>query len=213
VINVFTGAPHLGCAVGWWDRVTRAEDPVTRAAERRAEDERALATAGGRTARNLGFLDDQYREGDQLLDPLVEAISGATAPDTLLIAPAALGEHPDHRRARAAALELRDRGYRVALYADIPHATIGGWPPWVSRAPAEPYLDPSEGWELAMDGTGISLRDLESRVVRLDADQRARKRDAVACYRTQVPALESAYSIFSRPEVLSYEVIWQLPGI
>jgi LmbE family N-acetylglucosaminyl deacetylase len=210
VLNVFAGSPNDGCALGLWDRITRAEDPVTRAAERRAEDEHALALAG-RTALSLDFLDDQYCEGEQPLKPLVEAIAAASRDTALLLAPAALDGHPDHRRARAAALALQDRGLRVALYADVPHATTFGWPAWVSGATEEPYLEPGECWEHAMKGTGISLRVLDPRVIRLDADQCARKRDAVDCYRTQVPALEISYSILSRPEVLSYEVIWPLP--
>lgn len=210
VVNVFAGSPNGGCAAGLWDRLTRAEDSVSRVAERRAEDEQALALAG-RTALNLDFLDDQHCEGEQRLVPLVDAIAAASPDTALLLAPAALGEHPDHRRARAAALALHDRGLRVALYADVPHATRFGWPAWVSGASEEPYLDPGEGWEQAMKGTGISLQVLDPRVIRLDSEQRARKRDAVACYRTQVPALEISHSILSRPEVLSYEVIWPLP--
>ena len=197
VVNLFAGAPDTGRDLGWWDRLTGAEDPVTRAAERGAEDERALALAG-RTASSLDFLDDQYRNGDPTLAQLVGAIT-RDLPAGPVLAPAALGEHDDHRWARTAGLALRELGRPVSLYADVPHATRHGWPAWVSGDGEGSSPDAAELWDRAMEGTGISLGELEPRVDTLGPDEQARKREAVGCYRTQVEALERSTASSAGP--------------
>ena len=70
IVNVFTGTPKDAGARGWWDRLTGATDSQERMRERAAEDRDALSTAG-RSAVGLGFLDDQYRDEAQALDPIV----------------------------------------------------------------------------------------------------------------------------------------------
>ena len=45
--------------------------------------------------------------------------------------------------ARAAGLELRNRGFPVSLYADLPHATRHGWPAWVTGADIAPSVGPA----------------------------------------------------------------------
>jgi LmbE family N-acetylglucosaminyl deacetylase len=209
VINVFGGSPaeHEGDA--WWDRLTGAPDSVARAAERHAEDRAALGLAG-REPENLGLLDGQYREGRPELAPIVEAIAQATAEDALLLAPAALDGHRDHRLVRSAALGLRRQRRRVALYADVPHATLYGWPAWVTGGEPDPYLDPEAFWTLHVRGTGIALGPEGADVHALEPVALDLKREAVRAYRTQVPALEHQYSLFGRPDVLAYEVVWPL---
>src|SRR5271168_3581981 len=76
VINVFDGVPAGERAIGWWDRLTCAADPHTRADERHAEDREALALAG-RRATSLGFVDAQYRSGEPELEALAERIAQA----------------------------------------------------------------------------------------------------------------------------------------
>jgi LmbE family N-acetylglucosaminyl deacetylase len=209
VINVFGGSPagHRGDA--WWDRLTRGDDSVARVRERHAEDRAALAMTA-REPENLGFLDGQYRDGDQALEPIVEAIAAAAPADAPLLAPAALDGHRDHRLVRAAALALRGAGRTVVLYADVPHATQHGWPAWVTGAPADPHLDPEALWSFHLQGTGVDLAALSPRVHDLDLPELERKRAAVEEYRTQVPALEWESGMLSRPEVLRYEVLWPL---
>ena len=184
VLNLFAGAPTGRPEPGWWDRLTGAGDSVSRAHERLAEDSHALSLAG-RSASSLGFLDRQYRDGDQPLAALSRAVAQRVPDDALVMAPAALGSHADHEHAREVGLELRRRGIAVAFYADLPHASDRGWPPSAS-APA---------WA-------------RSRVRTLSDAELRRKMEAVRCYGTQLGALEDRFSIVSDPEVLRYEVFW-----
>ncbi len=211
VINIFDGVPEGQRALGWWDRLTRAEDPVARAEERRAEDRAALALAG-RSALSLGFVDEQYRDGDESeLGSLVERIARELAQGSVVLAPAALGEHPDHRRTRTAAMALCKRGFRVALYADVPHAAPHGWPAWVTGVSRESD-SAARDWERSLQDAGFSLGELASKVRALDSAEQAHKREAIDCYRTQLSGLEATFSLLSRPEILRYEVIWRLPN-
>lgn len=59
VVDICTASPRPGSPVPWWDRLTGAQDPVTRMCERRAEERRALALVG-RDAVALDLLDAQY---------------------------------------------------------------------------------------------------------------------------------------------------------
>jgi LmbE family N-acetylglucosaminyl deacetylase len=211
VLTVFNGPSDGDSTPGWWDKLTRAENALERAAARSAEDRDALALAGVEPT-ELGFVDGQYRDGEQAIEPLVAAIE-ANAPDgSTLLAPAALDKHRDHLAVRAAALELHARGRAVALYADVPHATVHGWPAWVNGDGTPDYLDPEAFWDLAFEGVDVDLRGLQPEVHRLDDPQEATKRDAVGRYRSQVPALESEFSILTREDVLRFEVVWKLPA-
>jgi LmbE family N-acetylglucosaminyl deacetylase len=211
VLTIFNG-PGDGekTTLGWWDRLTRADSPLARADERAEEDRAALALAG-REPLNLGFVDGQYRDGEQDIEPLREAIAAAVPEGSLLLAPAALDRHRDHLAVRAAAQELRTQDWQVSLYADVPHATIHGWPTWVTGEPATEHLDPEAFWDLAMNGSGTSVRGLKPEVHALDPAQESAKREAVGRYVTQLDALEAQFSMLKRPEVLRYEVTWPLP--
>jgi LmbE family N-acetylglucosaminyl deacetylase len=211
VLNVFGGSPvgHRGDA--WWDRLTRAEDSVARVRERHAEDRAALALAG-REPENLGFLDGQYRDGEPALERIVEAIAAAAAPDAPLLAAAGLDGHRDHRLVRSAAMALHAAGRRVVLFADVPHATRFGWPPWVTGEAPDPHLDPEVFWAHHLRGTGIDLAAQSPEVRELDPSELERKLAAVREYRTQVPALEWEFGMLARPAVLRYEVLWPLPA-
>lgn len=209
VLTIFNGPPEGRVELGWWDRLTCATDAHERARERAAEDRDALAVAG-REPTDLGFVDGQYREGPQAIDPIAAAVAAAVPEDTLLLAPAALDGHRDHIAARDAALKLGESGRSVALYADVPHATWHGWPAWVNGSGPQEFLDPEQFWDLAMAGTGVSLRGLEPEVHTLDEDADSRKREAVRSYRTQVEALEVEFGLFTRPTVLRHEIVWPL---
>src|SRR5437868_4148676 len=95
VINVFAGVPTDLGAPAWWDEYTGASDSAERVRERIEEDRRALAVAG-RTAVNLGFLDEQYRPDDQPLAPLTEQIERLLDSGVRIYAPAAFANHADH---------------------------------------------------------------------------------------------------------------------
>jgi len=208
VINLFTGSPNGRPELGWWDRMTGADDAASRGRERLAEDEQALGLLG-RAAVNLRFLDRQYRDRKHPIGSLLEEVTDAVPGDALVMAPAALSSHRDHVQARDVALELQRRGMGVTLYADLPHATTYGWPASVTGGGTPAYLDPEVYWETKLAGTGASVGEPSVRA--LTEVELRRKLEAVRCYRTQVRALDEQYSILSRPDVLRYEVLWPLP--
>jgi LmbE family N-acetylglucosaminyl deacetylase len=205
VITVFAGVPVALTAPAWWDQYTGAADSGERVRERIEEDRSALALAG-RTAVNLGFLDEQYRDDEQALVPLTEQIEALLPPGARIYGPAAFANHADHVLVRAAALELRDAGFPVTLYADLPHATLHGWPAWVKgRRQAGSRGLAAATWDRVLAGTGA----LAPTVHALDPDAHERKLAAVRMYRSQLEGLEE---FVGRPltdrEALGYEVEW-----
>jgi LmbE family N-acetylglucosaminyl deacetylase len=205
VINLFTGVPAGLSAPAWWDQYTGATDSAGRVRERIEEDRRALAVAG-RTAVNLGFLDEQYRHEAHPLAALTEQIEPLLAPGVRIYAPAAFANHVDHALVRAAALELRAAGFAVSLYADLPHATVHGWPAWVAGRSASPAEDLAGAlWDEVLGGTGA----MAPAVHHLDAEDYARKLGAVRMYGTQLQGLTA---LAGRPltdrATLGCEVVW-----
>jgi LmbE family N-acetylglucosaminyl deacetylase len=189
----------------WWDRYTGATDSAARMRERVAEDRLALARAG-RTAINLGFLDDQYRGQTQPLEPLVEQIERLLVPAAHIYAPAALAGHADHALVREAALRLRASGLAVSLYADLPHANANGWPVWVigKRGPASKDLA-AAAWDDVLAGADV----LTPVVHELDSSAYAQKLAAVRLYRSQLQALQEFASWpFVDHKALGFEVEW-----
>jgi LmbE family N-acetylglucosaminyl deacetylase len=205
VITVFAGVPTALTTPAWWDRYTGASDSGERVRERVEEDRSALALAG-RTAVNLGFLDEQYRGYEQTLAPLTEQIELLLPRGARIYAPAAFANHADHALVRAAALELRDAGFSVSLYADLPHATLHGWPAWVKGARLGGSRDlASAFWDHVLAGTSA----LTPTVHALDAGAHERKLAAVRMYRTQLQGLEEfAGRPLADRETLGYEVDW-----
>jgi hypothetical protein len=213
VINVFAGVPSGLAAPAWWDQYTGASDSVKRVRERIEEDRTALALAR-RTAVNLDALDEQYRDSEQQLAPLMEQIERLLVPGATIYAPTAFANHTDHALVRAAALQLRDAGFRVFLYADLPHATLYGWPRWVTgdHAPASKDLA-TAAWDRSLEETGISPDEMVRTVHELDAEALARKLAAVKTYRTQLHGLvELAGRPLTDRETLGFEVVWATPA-
>jgi hypothetical protein len=205
VINVFAGVPANLDGPAWWDQYTGATDSGERVRERIEEDRRALALAG-RSAVNLSFLDEQYRDEDQPLGELIEQIERLLVPGAHIYAPAALANHTDHALVRAAALELRRLEFAVSVYADLPHATLYGLPAWVAgkRGPASKDLA-AAAWDHALAGADTTAPT----VYRLDAETHARKLAAVRMYTTQLEALaELAGRPLTDGELLRHEVAW-----
>lgn len=209
VLNVFAGVPQAGTATPFWDAMTGAADPVSRMAERHAEDRAALALVE-RRARSLDLLDEQYRSGNGASSPprVLERIREAVDPASVVYAPAGLGGYTDHDLVRDAGLALAADGFEVRLYADVPHGLRFGWPAWVTGVPDDPRVRPEEWWRQVMADAGLDIDALAGERHVLSDGELTRKREAVAAYRTQVPALERLW----RPEELRYEVEWSLPG-
>jgi hypothetical protein len=211
VVNVFTASPPSGRPSAWWDRLTGARDSIARMAERRAEDEAALALAGC-GAVSLGLLDDQYRAAGIEAGVVLERLRGALAPGSSLYAPAAMDEHRDHVLVRDAALSLAGEGWPLVLYADLPHATGAGWPSWVTGVRKRPAPGPDAIWDRALDAAGLALERLTACVRPLEPAARARKLEAVDCYRTQRQALDRlSFAPLADPRALAWEVYWQVP--
>lgn len=210
VLNVFGGSPDGHPGDAWWDRLTGSEDSVERIRERHAEDREALELAG-RAPENLGLLDGQYRTSAPDTADVAARVEAAVPAGARLLAPAALDDHRDHRLVREAALALGAAGRAVALYADVPHCTTYGWPAWVTGAPSDPFLRPEAYWEHVTRDAGVDLAGCVPHVRRVEGPALAAKTEAVRRYRTQLPALEALWGA-TRPEVLGYEVVWDLPG-
>ncbi len=212
VINVFAGAPEGRDGVAWWDRHTGATDSTDRMRERVEEDRAALSLAG-RAAVNLDLLDEQYRDAEQPLAPVTAELERMVSPGGRIYAPAAFANHPDHALVRAAALQLREAGFAVSLYADLPHATLHGWPAWVTGKLVPGSKDLAAAtWEHSLAETDIPPEAMSPTVHELDQSAHARKLEAVQRYRTQLEGLaEFAGRKLADRELLGYEVVWTLP--
>ena len=213
VVNVFAGEPPAG-TLGWWDQLAGATDSAATVRMRIEEDRQALALAG-RTAVNLPFLDSQYRHDDQAPGEIVEALHGLVVAGASIYAPASLGDHHrDHTAVRAAALALHAEGADVVLYADLPHATVDGWPRWALNNGSLTGADPaSELWETQLQATGIPAERMAPAVHRLPAEDHAEKLDAVLSYGSQIAPLQEVFGSLSDPQLLSLEVDWRLSPI
>jgi LmbE family N-acetylglucosaminyl deacetylase len=210
VVNVFAGEPPAG-TLGWWDRLAGASDSVAAVRARIEEDRQALALAG-RAAVNLPFLDSQYRQSDQASGEIEQALRGVLIKDARVYAPASLGDHhPDHTAVRAAALALHAEGANVTLYADLPHATLFGWPRWVLDGSSSEADPAGEGWATQLQDTGVAVERMVAATHRLSAKQHAGKLEAVLTYASQIATLQEVFgSSLDDPQMLGFEVDWRL---
>jgi hypothetical protein len=210
VVNVFAGEPPAG-TLGWWDELAGATDSAAAVRTRVEEDRQALALAG-RTAVNLPFLDSQYRQSDQAPAEILQALRGALIKDARIYAPASLGDdHRDHAAVRAAALALHAEGADVALYADLPHATMFGWPRWVLDGSSSEADPAGEGWATQLQETGVPVERMVAATHRLSAEQHAAKLEAVLTYSSQTAPLQQVFeSSLEDPQLLGLEVDWRL---
>jgi GlcNAc-PI de-N-acetylase len=212
VVNVFAAEPPAG-ALGWWDRLAGATDSAAAVRTRIEEDRQALALAG-RTAVNLPFLDSQYRQPDQASGEIVEALRGVLVADARLYAPASLGDHHrDHSVVRSAALALHAEGADLELYADLPHATVFGWPRWVLDGGSSTVADRAgKRWRSQLAATGIPVERMVAAAHRLPTEDHARKLEAVLTYGSQIEPLQRVFgSSLEDPQLLGFEVAWRLP--
>ncbi|HEY7951534.1 MAG TPA: hypothetical protein VID70_01010, partial [Solirubrobacteraceae bacterium] len=177
---------------------------------------RALALAG-RAALNLPFLDGQYRQADQAPAEIVQALRErgvlAAGARTRIYAPASLGDqHRDHTAVRAAALTLHAEGAEVLLYADLPHATMFGWPRWVFDGSSAGSDGAGERWASQLQDTGIPVARMKPAARRLSSEDHANKLAAVFAYSSQIAPLQEIYgSSLEDPQLLGFEVDWRLP--
>jgi LmbE family N-acetylglucosaminyl deacetylase len=206
VINVCTAVPQAGW-LAYWDGVCGGTDSAEHMRVRLAEDERALDFAGAERV-DLGFLDKHYREGKPL-DPgeLGERIGAALPPDSLVLAPAGIGEHVDHLAARDVCLELAG-DFEVSLYADLPYCVRYGWPGWVTGDAPDPHLDVEMTWAPALELLGD---EWATEGIKLSPVEQEAKLQAMRLYETQYPGLTGGAAVdwLSHPAILPFEVRWR----
>lgn len=211
VVNVFGGAPPPGTSTDW-DLVLGQPDSAALFEARIAEDARALALAG-REPHNLPFVELQYRRGGPIpgWSAIDSEIARRVPAPARVLAPMTIGTvHPDHALLRGYALALAAQGHAVRLYADIPYATVYGWPAWVTGAEAVEHLDVDAYWAPTFRGVPVDPR--AARTVRLDDEAAARKLEAMRAYVTQFPTLDRGpIGNISNPEVHRYEAFWDVP--
>ena len=185
VVTVFAGAPPAGAALTSWDAECgfRAGDDVI--AARRAEDREALALLGA-TPIWLDFRDDQYGE-PRTTESIADALASVIASERTTAIHFPLGLfHRDHLRASDASAMLVERfaAHAFHAYEDMLYRRIAG----------------------AVDERMSVLRerglDFAHCSPPLACNATARKRAAVACYRSQLRALRTreAYDDLHAPE-------------
>lgn len=212
VVTACAGMPPEGTPLATWDRLTGAASAASRVRERYAEDDAALSTLGVGAITRLGFPDDQHvANGDRprheaLVAALRPLISGAAE----VWAPAGIGCHPDHLAVRDAAVAAADPAAVVHHYADVPYSVRYGWPSSVTGRPAASAFLDVEAWlaeelgEAGLDGSTMTRT-----VHELSPDDQRRKVAAMACYATQIPALDYGDALSSGdPAVVGFEVSW-----
>ena len=103
----------------------------------------------------------------------------------------------------------------MSLYADLPHATVNGWPWWVRRGRGHPAKDMATAlWDRTLAATGIPPSAMTPNVHELAIETYAGKLRAVQTYATQVRALaELMDHPLSDRQALGYEVVWTLPTV
>ena len=100
----------------------------------------------------------------------------------------------------------------VRLYADLPYCLAYGWPAWVSgEAPADTNAIESL-WHRDLVGVIDSIDSLRAGVVdALTPQQRAAKRAAVSCYRSQLSIGGFGFrELMQRGDSFNYEVHWRV---
>lgn len=213
VVTVCTAEPAAGTAPADWDRITGAADPAARVRDRLMEDSRALAILGVHDPDRLGFPDGQHLAAasdrptrGELVGKLRPHLSGVAE----VWVPAGIGCHADHLATRDAALAAADPDALVHLYADVPYSVRYGWPPSVTGTQARsPYLDVEAWLTDELSATALDPATLRRTVHRLDPDEQRRKVAAMACYVSQIPALDYGNALAEgHPAVVGFEVSW-----
>lgn len=207
VANIFTGRPDHD-VLGYYDRIAGATSSAELMAKREQEDASALELAG-RRARNLGFLEDQYRARAPATNDLLARLAAQVPRARAVLAPAAIGRQPDHVLARNVAILLAATGLPVAFYADVPYCVTYGWPSWVTGVPPNPHLVVDAHWAPALSELQRFGIEHVAEVRRLDAETQAHKLAGLRRYATQYPTLSRGpLDVLADPAVLGFEVIW-----
>jgi LmbE family N-acetylglucosaminyl deacetylase len=175
MVTVFAGRPRAYPPLTSWDERGGFEEGADVVAARREEDRRALTVLGARPTW-LPFPDPQYGsrpDRREVADALIAALD-ALAPDAVALP---LGIfHDDHILTGDAAIDALGRRPSPTwlVYADAIYRRV---PDLVERRLRD------------LSGRGLTLRELDAPGIGVGD----RKRRAVACYRSQVGALERSW--------------------
>lgn len=233
VVTVYGGVPSPGFLTDL-DRAHGARESAAWLRRRRDDDRAALALAG-REPVHLDLLEVQFpayridrlreaiaRDPSHFLSLVVDEPALRTPPETLdalvrehihpglvVVGPAGIGGHPDHRDLAQAAVRLAGEVRQVRLYADSPYYLFDGLPACVTGRP-NPAAD--RRVDEALAGLVPHPSGLLPEVVRLDADALAHKFAAMRRYTTEFPSIEADLSRPGRaPEMMAHELYWTLP--
>ena len=212
MLTVFTAAPQADWPLSRWDLLTGASNSRRRQFERYDEDAAALRLFGA-DGIHLDELEELYRDGEPDLGQAVERMARTFAEAEEVWLPSAIGGHPDHLLARNAGLRAAQRAGRrdVVLYADFPYVHEYGWPARAVGHEVDPCLN-VDGWlTLELVKSGLDPAALPLTITKLDAEQRARKTEVIAAYRSQASALRLApRDLAADPAKLDFELCWRM---
>ncbi len=174
-ITVFAGIPESP-EPSKWDLLTGYTNAQDSMYDRRAENDAALKDTNT-TIRYLDFLDLPYADCQRDIIAIADAIESQVQSDSSLYLPAGIGtlfrNHPDHCSVREAGVILRDKGYNVVFYADVPYALpvvrLKEWPRRLSVEKLKRLLN----------------SNVRVETVALDNIQQLGKMATVAAYRSQ----------------------------
>lgn len=210
VVNVFTAAPNDESLLTPYDRIAGAGSSATMMRARVREDRDALALAGHSPV-NLDLLEAAYRDRAPSVDAVLSALDRHVPATAGVLAPAAIGLHPDHVLVRSAAIRLARAGVPVLLYADLPYCVTYGWPEWVTGEPSPSHLDVGAHWSSALGSLEANGVDLQPHVHVLDREQQRAKLEALRAYETQYATLSRGpLEVLAHPAIIGYEVSWTL---
>jgi LmbE family N-acetylglucosaminyl deacetylase len=197
VVTVFAGnPPEYPDPMRLWDVQSAFQPGDDVMAARRKEDEAALAVLGA-TPVHLDFIEHTYNPGDRPVRPevLADGLAPALASldPTLVIAPFGLA-NPDHDVTHRACMLARARVSEAIAwwcYEDMPYKNIPGLLAWRVSS-----LFRSNVWPTPVCPP-------------VDRDD-ARKAAAVACYPSQLLALEDDWQIAAKLDAPAPEQFWRL---
>jgi LmbE family N-acetylglucosaminyl deacetylase len=208
VVDFFSGVPPRGLPLTMADRLAGFDSSAELVRARIQEDREALAELG-RRAVLLDFIEDQYRVTPITVGDLIETLLARVPAAASIVAPAAIGGHPDHQLVRDVALRLAGEGWSVELYGDMPYIVRYGWPQWLTGHHPGPHLFVEAYWD-------EFLRDITARghrLTRSDHDLGEHGSDAklksMKRYATQFQQLNSGIvNRLENPLIRRYELSW-----
>jgi LmbE family N-acetylglucosaminyl deacetylase len=212
VVTVFSAVPAADWPASWWDLLTGATSSHDRQLERRAEDAKAMDLLSARTI-YLDELELLYRNGPPDLSGATDRLAEYFRDADEVWLPAAIGGHKDHVLTRDIGLRAAARAGRqeVVLYADFPYVVSQGWPPSLTGEPSQPFIDANFWLTYQLTQAGLDAGCLKPELARLNAQQRARKRQLIRAYRSQAPVLSlGAADLAACPAKLAYELLWRM---